>query len=907
MFSSYPQSRNDGMKRPFDSRNRSYDLPPGNRYFNDEQRDSGFSSDYMDDRYSYPSEYPPMKIKLVRNTNESNSNPEMIQLKVAIGKLQDYLHYKDFSYNSAIQCLDQALEATQCNFFLEYNVRKGYAEKEGVLKLGSLVIGFGKSVSEEETQILAYIDALKSLKFKSIEEILSPNNSKEIYNEPQASNVVAPVQKTVSDLIIIESDMFASDRYKYSVSILHNSAIANKMSIVWNHAFEKGMFKVTVYIQDQQVGIGYAHEKAEAKKNAACNALFNYLYKTNIILQIASENESELWIPYSNVMYLVGEIKRRKNYCRQELAEDGPFATVIENLIDSYAWSELNREILFGPGMSNDEVALVKQICEKKNLRLRRKRHKEGHYFSLHTGEDYSHVVKYLQKNGGQGGKYRIVPKSNIPELKSATPQGNQKYSNTVKPNMNEKSGYRNYNDGSYRMGQGDLYNDNVYKNVDSNKREFDQHYVESDNWNNQRMKSNYDRNYVPDDYKREVNVCDRINSGINHNERSGYSQRASMNDDDRYNSMNDHSIGGFNQRSYDMDCNNQSRDGIISADDSRYFRNNFNSSGGDNEYYGRNNRGYDMGKSNDNYHSRTVYEYDNVRKPELSSSAMYNSRDACVMQNEPMDYNQDYCPPKPGPNYGREFNNPSDQYNESNMYAQRNENNYQMEERERMFANRNFHPMPGRQFDEPSNFQNRPMRQNQPDITFNNRDNFGGNGPNMPNRFGNMDSGNARYEREMNQREAPRNMDNMGPGRNDFPRPWQQMNSRMSRNEAMAAAQNLRDRISNNAMNRNQPPNQMMLLKLLTKKIAQNALQSNVKNILANAKRLSHIAKSCEVVERAKGTSLVSQRKATVSAVKRFKKAKPALKATPKPTLNAAKNTAKAKPSSTPTQKAKK
>lgn len=242
MRSSYLQSRDVGMKRPLDTRIvRSSYLPPQNKYLKSDQYDS-YPGSHSNEKYSYPVEYPPMN----RDSSDANSNLEMASLRVSLRKLQHYLSDKEFTYNSAIMCLDRALHATHCSFFLDYSVRKGYIEKEGILKLGSLTIGFGKSVSEEETQKLAYIDALRSLKFKRIEEILNPSdcsNETNYYQEPNKPPILLTKTKSISELVIIESDLFASDRFKFSVSILHNSVVANKMKIRWEHIIELGTHK----------------------------------------------------------------------------------------------------------------------------------------------------------------------------------------------------------------------------------------------------------------------------------------------------------------------------------------------------------------------------------------------------------------------------------------------------------------------------------------------------------------------------------------------------------------------------------------------------------------------------------------------------------------------------------------
>ncbi|CAI9714850.1 Hypothetical predicted protein [Octopus vulgaris] len=997
MRSSFLQSRNDGMKRPLDTRivRSSYNLPPENKYFKNEHRDSLYASDRLNEKYSYPVEYPPMK----RDSSEANSNLEMASLRVSLRKLQHYLSDKEFTYNSAIMCLDRALHATHCTFFLDYNVRKGYIEKEGILKLGSLAIGFGKSVSEEETQKLAYIDALRSLKYKRIEEILNSSdcNETKYYQEPNKPAILLIKNKSISELVIIESDLFASDRFKFSVSILHNSVVANKMKIKWDHAVELGTHKMSVYVQEKLVGTGRGTTKPDAKKHAACDALFKYFYKNNVILQVASEVESEICIPYSNVMYLVGEVKRRRNsYSGDEYADDGPFATVIENLIDSYSWSVLNNELLFGPGFFGDQVVLIKKIGEKKNLLMRKKRYKDGHYFSLHTGEDYSDIVKYLLKNGGRGGKYRIVPKSDIPELKSAKWQYYQKgvnTSNQMTGNMNEMSDYyRNYNDGNFVRRDDQLsHSENVRKNLSDsctnmsqdpydykgynygkhsdNKRDYDRHFsnpnfskssvnlVESKQISNMGAKhinsnsSYYDRRYVPDDYEREINVCNRINSDANHNERGLYShnQRSSMNDDGRYNSMDDqdnsfhHSKPGYSQRSYDLDCN-PARDRMLSTDtntyDSRYFRKNFDSATDekmDDFTYSCNNRGFDLTESNDNYHSRTVYEYDNVQnRAGFNPSSMYNSRDITAAPKEHTGFNQEYGAGNPVPNYDREFSRLPDQYNKPYMYASGNEKNFQMERREEMF-DRDFHPMSGRKFNETPSFQNKPIRQNSLDMSFNQIDNKNVNVNRMDlahgfgNTYGNVkrNSGNNAYNRELNLRETARNIGNIRSVGKDVPKPWLPTNNKLAGNLSMTAIQTLNvqrlglsklsNRISSSLMNMTQSPNnnQIMLLKFLTKKIAQNALQNNVKNILANAKRLSNIAKARQMMEQAKKPFNVQKKPNLKNKSKKAKAVQPprnqatpkqaALKqAAPKQTSNTPKVT-KVKQASVPPKKVKK
>lgn len=43
---------------------------------------------------------------------------------------------------------------------------------------------------------------------------------------------------------------------------------------------------MNVYVQEKLVGTGRGATKPEAKKNAACDALFKYFYKNNVILQV---------------------------------------------------------------------------------------------------------------------------------------------------------------------------------------------------------------------------------------------------------------------------------------------------------------------------------------------------------------------------------------------------------------------------------------------------------------------------------------------------------------------------------------------------------------------------------------------------------------------------------------------
>lgn len=681
--------------------------------------------------------------------------------------------------------------------------------------------------------------------------------------------------------------------------------------------------------------------------------IFKCVYIIFFIHQVTSEVETDICIPYSNVTYLVSEYKRRRNsYSGDEYADDGPFATVIENLIDSYSWSVLNNELLFGPGFFGEQVVLLKKIGEKKNLLMRKKRYKDGHYFSLHTGEDYSDIVKYLLKNGGRGGKYRILPKSDIPELKSAKWQYYQKgvkSSNQTTGNMNEMPGhYRNYSDGNFvRRGDQLSHGENVHKNISDsctnmsqdpydykgynygkhpdNKRDYDRHFsspnfaktsvnLESKqipNMGAKHMNSNssyYDRSYGPDDYEREINVSNRINSDVNQNERGMYShnQRSSMNDDGRYNSMDDqhnsfhHSKTGYSQRSYDMDCNT-ARDRMNSTDtntyDSRYFRKGFDPATGekmDDFTYSRNNRGFDLIESNDNYHSRTVYEYDNVQnRAGFNPSSMYNSRDITAAPKEHTGFNQEYRARNPGSNYDREFSSLPDQYDKPYMYASRNEKNFQMERREEMF-DRDFHPMSRREFNETPSFQNKPIRQNPRDMSFNQIESKNVNrmdlAPGFGNTYGNVkrNNGNNAYERELNLRETVRNIGNIRPIGKDVLKPWLPTNNKPPGNISMSAMQTLNmqrlglnklsNRLSSTLMNMNQSPthNQIMLLKLLTKKIAQNALQNNVKNILANAKRLSNIARARQMMEQAKPFNIPKK-------AKKAKAVEPPVKEAPK------------------------
>ncbi|XP_060074691.1 uncharacterized protein LOC132554399 [Ylistrum balloti] len=243
--------------------------------------------------------------------------------------------------------------------------------------------------------------------------------------------------KTVDVIVLMEHEDWSFDRQRQAFCILNYSSTFNGMLLQWQTEHDGNMFKSTINLQQKTIGEASALGKNTSRNLAAACALFK-LYETQNVIRISRRDDTKLWVEYS-------EIKKRAEALRvangapkeDEVAgttsgegEEKPSVPankwviqVAEQMIKQHTEKQTLDELIFGPGMPFSESKEVRQIARDLDLKHDIRQQEGQSYLIIHKRMTPQEMVKILQNNSSQSGKYSLVERSTLPSYQDLLPE----------------------------------------------------------------------------------------------------------------------------------------------------------------------------------------------------------------------------------------------------------------------------------------------------------------------------------------------------------------------------------------------------------------------------------------------------------------------------------------------------
>lgn len=336
------------------------------------------------------------------------------------------------------------------------------------LYLDSILIASGEAERRKEAQVETYNNAWDVLCTTAPDYILKEHkrlkageqgdpNVMDVWvkgaGKPNANTNMAGLKrnkmdpneawKTVDVIVLMEHEDWSFDRQRQAFCILNYSATLNGMLLQWQTEHEGNMFKSTINLQQKVIGEASALGKNTSRNLAAACALFK-LYETQNVIRIARKDDTKLWVEYSEIQMKAEDMRIAEGAPKEEPVatpttttdtaeadgEEKPSVPankwvikVAEDMITQHIAKQSLEELIFGPGMPFSESKEIRQIA--RNLDLKHDiRQLEGQSFLIvHKKMTPQEMVKILQANNSQSGKYSLLDKSTLPRYQELIPE----------------------------------------------------------------------------------------------------------------------------------------------------------------------------------------------------------------------------------------------------------------------------------------------------------------------------------------------------------------------------------------------------------------------------------------------------------------------------------------------------
>ena len=135
-------------------------------------------------------------------------------------------------------------------------------------------------------------------------------------------------------------------------------------------------------------------------------------------------NDEERWIPFEEIESDCNTLRRQAGQQprNKEIFEgweaqiDDYLVTTLKTRITKFFPRDDAEELLFGVGIPNAEIKVIQAYAKSLKLCCDVRQFNEEPYLVIYVRQDMQKVVNALKaKNGGQYGKYILVPRNELP------------------------------------------------------------------------------------------------------------------------------------------------------------------------------------------------------------------------------------------------------------------------------------------------------------------------------------------------------------------------------------------------------------------------------------------------------------------------------------------------------------
>ncbi|OWF49723.1 uncharacterized protein LOC110451341 [Mizuhopecten yessoensis] len=243
--------------------------------------------------------------------------------------------------------------------------------------------------------------------------------------------------KTVDVIVLMEHEDWSFDRQRQAFCILNYSSTFNGMLLQWQTEHDGNMFKSTINLQHKMIGEASALGKNTSRNLAAACALFK-LYETQHVIRISRRDDTKLWVEYPEIKTKAEALRVASGAPMEEVVatptpadgEEKPsipankwVVQVAEQMITQHIAKQTLDELTFGPGMPFSESKEVRQIARNLDLKHDIRQQEGQSYLIIHKRMTPQEMIKILQANNSQSGKYSLVDKDTLPTYQNILPE----------------------------------------------------------------------------------------------------------------------------------------------------------------------------------------------------------------------------------------------------------------------------------------------------------------------------------------------------------------------------------------------------------------------------------------------------------------------------------------------------
>ncbi|KAL4240562.1 hypothetical protein ACF0H5_001354 [Mactra antiquata] len=240
--------------------------------------------------------------------------------------------------------------------------------------------------------------------------------------------------KNISDLVIVETKIWQTNRKLNAFAILQKTAALNGMLLQWvflpgepskkHYKYEhRPVSKVgcQLFLKNKKVSEHFGYGKNKTRDFAASDILF-HLYERNDTVMIVRTADDQKWIPFSTIESEANIMRKAANQPASngqgKRQADMYIVKCVQKRMTEFFPRNDCEELIIGPGLQSLELLEVQKYAESIHVLMEKRQNNCKTYCVFYSQPDMRQVVAALKSMPPKStyGRFKLIPKLELPK-----------------------------------------------------------------------------------------------------------------------------------------------------------------------------------------------------------------------------------------------------------------------------------------------------------------------------------------------------------------------------------------------------------------------------------------------------------------------------------------------------------